>query len=186
MRNDVPLPENLKCTLDWISFQKLHLVFPIGADDTPGSIFISQVLCLPSWTVTISYGSLKSSQVLLWHWGQVAVLVWGGAVMNGFWPGLRWSAFLLELAQWFPSVCLLKNHWQNVHSPSPLGHPGLYLNKLIFLAMNSNQQKPFDRPPRYQHHFLFISYLIIGNHSCHLLNSIWKKKCPSFEIPFVV
>ena len=174
MRNDIPLPENLKCTLDWISFQKLHLVCPIGADDTPGSIFISQVLCLPSWTVTISYGSLKSSQVLLWHWGQVAVLIWDGAVMNGFWPGLRWSAFLLELARWFPSACLLKNHWQNVHSPSPPGHPGLYLNKLIFLTMNSNQQKSFDRPPRYQHHFLFINYLIIGNHNCHLLNSIWS------------
>lgn len=127
-----------------------------------------------SWTVTISYGSLKSSQVLLWHWGQVAALVWDGAVMKGFWPGLRWSAFLLELARWFPSVCLLKNHWQNVHSPSPPGHPGLFLNKLIFLTMSSNQQKSFDRPPRYQHHFLFINYLIIGNHSCRLLNSIWS------------
>ena len=103
MRNDIPLPENLKCTLDWIFFQKLHLIFPIGADDTPGSIFPG--FMPSSWTVTISYGSLKSSQVLLWHWGQVAALVWDGAVMKGFWPGLRWSAFLLELAPWFPSVC---------------------------------------------------------------------------------
>lgn len=158
----------------WLGFlPNLQLVFPVGTDDTPRSIFISQVLRLSRWTILISYGSLKSSQVLFGHWGQVAELIWDGAAMNGFWPGLRRSAFLTGS---MASQCLLKNHWRNavlLRLQSVL----VYKSKNSFFPQWIRKgQKSFEKPPtRYWHCFLFISYSKIGDHNCHLYN-IWSKR----------